>query len=370
MIGATPNTEWTNGVGVDLDDEGFIRLPHGLGEDMNRKGTSTFTTETSIPGMFAAGEVTDRIYKQAITASAAGAQAAIDAERWLRERRGVVVREPRQKLSSKSQPTAKSLFEEEEENTANKKQDDDTCDLTTQDCINSIVQKYPVVVFSKPWCPYCRKAMEALKLAGVADPHVIDLSQHKNAPQIQATLQTMTGRRTVPNVFVGGKSIGGGDETAALQRTGKLVSVLQEAGALTSTTTNVEEERKVKEVDDAAADSTGGEPCDLLSVECFKEIVQKYPVLMFSLSWCPECKHSLEVLTSLGIQPHIIDLDDYKPISQDIRHHMLEMTGRRSVPNLFVGGEYIGGFRQMTEMHGRGELVPKFQKVGVSVRTS
>jgi len=40
------------------------------------------------------------------------------------------------------------------------------------------------------------------------------------------------GRRTVPNVFVGGKTIGGGDDTKALSDAGKLSKLLKEAGAL------------------------------------------------------------------------------------------------------------------------------------------
>jgi glutaredoxin 3 len=132
-----------------------------------------------------------------------------------------------------------------------------------------------------------------------------------------------------------------------------LVSLLREANAIPG-------------ADEKSQDETEneGEHCDLLSEDCFKEIVQKYPVLMFSLSWCPECKRSLELLDRMGVRPHIIDLDDYKPISQDIRYHMLQMTGRRSVPNLFIDGEYIGGFTRTYEMYEKGELLPKFQKVG------
>ncbi len=69
-IGHTPNVGFLNGF-LDLDEKGYIKT--GL----------TTTTSTSVPGVFAAGDVADSIYRQAVTAAGTGCQAAIDAERWL-----------------------------------------------------------------------------------------------------------------------------------------------------------------------------------------------------------------------------------------------------------------------------------------------
>ncbi|MCH2132263.1 MAG: thioredoxin-disulfide reductase [Phycisphaerales bacterium] len=71
-IGHTPATSFLEGSGVEFDDKKYIKLP-GRG------------SETNIEGVFAAGDVADSIYRQAITAAGMGCQAALDAERWLAE---------------------------------------------------------------------------------------------------------------------------------------------------------------------------------------------------------------------------------------------------------------------------------------------
>jgi thioredoxin reductase (NADPH) len=82
-IGHTPNTTLFQGK-LELDPAGYVVVGSGLTSDPDP--TSPFATRTSVDGVFAAGDVVDHTYRQAITAAGMGCMASIDAERWLEAR--------------------------------------------------------------------------------------------------------------------------------------------------------------------------------------------------------------------------------------------------------------------------------------------
>jgi len=217
MLGSTPNTRWLKDSGIELDSTGLIKLASSIDDVKIHHEVSTLSSSTSLNGVFSAGEVSDAIYKQALTASSDGAKAAMDVERYLRSSSFEVTgaQEVESVVSQDYSDTSPS-----EDNTVPSYID---CDMTRAECIKSLVAKHTVVVFSKPFCPYCRRALEALRSATEESPFVVDLTEMGELGwEIQQTLADMTGRRTVPNVFIHGNSIGGGDETVALYREGKL----------------------------------------------------------------------------------------------------------------------------------------------------
>lgn len=98
--------------------------------------------------------------------------------------------------------------------------------------MNNILKQSPVIIFSKSYCPYSKKAKHILleKYRIVPEPFVVELDIEPLGPKLQDLLQHMTGRRTVPNILLVGKSIGGGDDMEELDQTDTLVSTFKEFG--------------------------------------------------------------------------------------------------------------------------------------------
>ncbi|GLU20736.1 hypothetical protein SLE2022_369190 [Rubroshorea leprosula] len=99
-----------------------------------------------------------------------------------------------------------------------------------------IVSSCPVVVFSKTYCGYCNRVKQLLTQLG-ASYKVIELNNESDGGDVQAALAQWTGLSTVPNVFIGGKHIGGCDTVVAKHQAGELMNLLTNAGAFPNSAT-------------------------------------------------------------------------------------------------------------------------------------
>lgn len=97
----------------------------------------------------------------------------------------------------------------------------------------------PLSSAGQTYCPYCVKAKAALAqaLSTLEDVSfetavtVVELDKRPDGPAVQAAVAATSGVRTVPQVFVGGTFVGGGDDVAALQGQGKLAKMVATAAA-------------------------------------------------------------------------------------------------------------------------------------------
>ena len=98
-----------------------------------------------------------------------------------------------------------------------------------QQLITDMTQQHDVTVFSKSTCPFCTRVKGMLDEYKLDDVAVVELNEREDGGDIQDTLLEMTGQRTVPNVFIGGKHIGGCDDTMKLHNDGELETLLKSA---------------------------------------------------------------------------------------------------------------------------------------------
>lgn len=79
------------------------------------------------------------------------------------------------------------------------------------------------------------------------------------------------------------------------------------------------------------------------------------PVTMYTTAVCPYCMRAERLLTERGVA-HIdkirVDLDP------DVRQQMMEKTGRRTVPQIYIGDVHVGGFDDLAALDQAGKLLP------------
>ncbi|KAF2076747.1 hypothetical protein CYY_001936 [Polysphondylium violaceum] len=98
------------------------------------------------------------------------------------------------------------------------------------DKVRALIRAHKLIIFSKTTCPYCIRVKNLFKQLGV-NPFVFEIDVEGDS-SIQPALYEISKSRTVPQVFINEKFIGGCDDTMSLNNKNQLVPLLKEAGLL------------------------------------------------------------------------------------------------------------------------------------------
>jgi len=99
-------------------------------------------------------------------------------------------------------------------------------DESIEEFIDRVIAENDVMIFSKTYCPYCKRTKELFKREKI-EANVFELDQAARGSEIQQALHKKTGQRTVPNVFIKGTHIGGSDATLAAHEKGEIAKLLK-----------------------------------------------------------------------------------------------------------------------------------------------
>jgi glutaredoxin 3 len=87
--------------------------------------------------------------------------------------------------------------------------------------------------------------------------------------------------------------------------------------------------------------------------------VTRPEIVMYATGWCPYCDRARELLTQKGLAFKEIDVDE----DAKLREQMISRSGRRTVPQIFIGATHIGGCDDLYALDAGGQLDPLIEGV-------
>ena len=109
---------------------------------------------------------------------------------------------------------------------------------------------------------------------------------------------------------------------------------------------------------------------DPVAASLVKQIVEEESVVMFALEWCEFCWSVRKLFTKLGIAYRSIDVDSVEYQKEDlggrIRAVLADRTGAKTLPQVFIGGEHIGGATDLFDGWRNGNVQKRLEEGGVS----
>nr|POF05691.1 glutaredoxin-c5, chloroplastic [Quercus suber] len=92
--------------------------------------------------------------------------------------------------------------------------------------------------------------------------------------------------------------------------------------------------------------------------ESVKKTVAENPIVVYSKTWCSYSSEVKALFKRLGVQPLVIELDELGPQGPQVQKVLERLTGQHTVPNVFIGGNHIGGCTDTVKLYRKGELEP------------
>lgn len=89
-------------------------------------------------------------------------------------------------------------------------------------------------------------------------------------------------------------------------------------------------------------------------------LIKNKPIFIASKTYCPYCTKTKNTVASITQDAYILELDTIDD-GAEIQEALYEITGQRTVPNVFIAGEHIGGNSDLQALQSKGKLEPKIK---------
>lgn len=91
-----------------------------------------------------------------------------------------------------------------------------------------------------------------------------------------------------------------------------------------------------------------------------EKLIKEKPIFIASKTYCPYCQKTKQTIESITKDAYIIELDESAD-GAEIQEALLEITGQRTVPNVFIGGQHVGGNSDVQALKSEDKLEDKIK---------
>ncbi|RLV91231.1 Glutaredoxin-2 mitochondrial [Spathaspora sp. JA1] len=98
------------------------------------------------------------------------------------------------------------------------------------------------------------------------------------------------------------------------------------------------------------------------ATEKVKQLIKTKPIFIASKSYCPYCAATKKTIEQITKEAYVLELDEIED-GAEIQEALLELTGQRTVPNVFIGGQHIGGNSDVQVLKSQDQLDAKIKAV-------